>query len=90
MTRSRIFIEEAMMSGTRQGDTWGEAALAGLPHLLFAPIAEISLIAYRFGRLFLLCPDPPFLGGRLSAGRARLSQRAIGSAASDTDVLVLD
>ncbi len=47
MTRSRILIEEATMSETRQGDTWGEATLAGLPHLLFAPIAEISLIAYR-------------------------------------------
>jgi len=47
MTRSRILIEEATMSQTRRGDTWSEAALAGLPHLLFAPIAEISLIAYR-------------------------------------------
>lgn len=35
------------MSKTKRGSTWSEAALVGLPHLLFAPIAEISLIAYR-------------------------------------------
>ena len=33
------------MSETRRGGTWGEATLAGLPHVLFPLIAEISLIA---------------------------------------------
>jgi len=33
------------MSETRRGGTWGEATLAGLPHVLFPLIAAISLIA---------------------------------------------
>ena len=34
------------MSETKRGGTWGEAALAGLPHMLFPLIAAISLIAH--------------------------------------------
>ena len=35
-----------MSETTRRGGTWGEATLAGLPHVLFPLIAAISLIAH--------------------------------------------
>lgn len=48
------------MSETRRGGTWGEAMLAGLPHVLFPLIAAISLIA-RYLKLVRINEDPAML-----------------------------
>jgi hypothetical protein len=46
----------AMSDTTRAGGTWGEAALAGLPHVLFPLIAAISPIA-RYLKLVQINED---------------------------------
>jgi hypothetical protein len=48
------------MPETRRGGTWGEAALAGLPHVLF-PLVSAGALIPRYLRLMRINEDAPML-----------------------------